>query len=525
MTTLMLGIDGGTFDVLDGLAADGVMPCLAGALRTGARARLASTVNWLTPQAWTTVATGRSPGNHGVFDFVRAEERPDGFYFTLTDARDVACETIWATAERHGRRSAALNLPVMFPPQGDDGLVVPGFVPWRHLRRYTRPSGAFDRLRALPGFDLHRLGMDLDLERHTVQGLDRDEMAAWIRHHIERERQWSLVLDHVLRRESPDLVGINFDGNDKLLHLFWRLVAGPVDDLAPWERPLRELCLTYYRELDGHLARAVEAAGPEACVFVVSDHGFGPSDEVVYLNAWLARRGHLVWGERAPRDDVGALTVDRLRHHVEMVDWGRTRAYVLTPSSNGIRIRVAAHAGDPGVPPEEYAAFRGRLADELRELRHPEDGARVITRVRTREEAYPGDRSHLAPDLLVTLRDGGFVSILNSDCDVRTRPEVVGTHREHGIFLATGPGIEPGVRLPDQRIVDLAPTLLHSLGVPIPGDYEGTVVRGLFRDEPAPARAPVPVVAGAPAAGSRDPVYSREEEAEILGRLESLGYL
>ena len=107
---LMLGIDGGAFDVLDRLADDGVMPFLRGFRERAARARLASTANWLTPQAWTTVATGRTPGNHGVFDFVRAEERPGGLYFTLTDARDIACETIWETASAHGRSVAALNL-------------------------------------------------------------------------------------------------------------------------------------------------------------------------------------------------------------------------------------------------------------------------------------------------------------------------------------------------------------------------------------------------------------------------------
>lgn len=521
----MLGIDGGTFDVLDPLVADGTMPFLGGLMRSGARARLTSTANWLTPQAWTTVATGRTPGNHGVFDFVRAEDRPDGMYFTLTDARDVAVETIWTTASRAGRTIAALNLPVMFPARERDGLVVPGFVPWRHLRRYTRPPGAFEELSALPGFDLHRLGMDLDLERHTVQGLSRDEMATWIRHHIERERQWSLVLQHVLRHKAPDLTAINFDGNDKLLHLFWRSVVTPRADLEPWAQELHDLCRTYYRELDDHLRQAATAAGPDARVLVVSDHGFGPSHEVVYLNTWLAGRGDLAWGDRAPRDTDGALTVDRLRHHVEMIDWQRTRAYVLTPSSNGIQIRVSAHTGDPGVPPEEYDGYRARLARDLLQICAPDDGAPVVTRVRTREQAYPGKRCADAPDLLVTLRDGGFVSILNSDRVVRARAEIVGTHREHGVLVAAGPGVPRGRTLPDQAIIDVAPTLLHSLGVAVPDDYEGRVVEGLL--EPGVVEAPVPSPGRRPEpeAAAREPIYSAEEEAEVLGRLEALGYL
>jgi predicted AlkP superfamily phosphohydrolase/phosphomutase len=528
----MLGIDGGTFDVLDQLTSTGIMPGLQDLMERSARARLGSTVNWLTPQAWTTATSGRTPGNHGVFDFVRAEERPGGLYFTLTDSRDVKCETIWSTVSRYGRRIAALNLPAMFPPRPVNGMVVPGFVPWRHLRRYTYPADAFDSIRVLPGFDLKRLGMDIDLERQTVQGLRCTEMAAWIRHHILRERQWATILDHVLDLGDTDLVAINFDGNDKLLHLFWRFIISPDGaEFRSWERDIRELCLDYYRELDAHLVRAVAAAGPGARIFVVSDHGFGPSDEVVYLNAWLQRRGYLAWGDRAPLDQAGALTVDRLRHHVEMIDWDRTLAYVLTPSSNGICIRVARRPGDPGVDPADYGRFRSQLAAELTKLTSPVDGGRVIVRVRTREEAYPGQCSDRAPDLLVTLRDGGFVSILNSDHDVRCRDEIVGTHREHGILLASGPGIEPNPGLTDQSIVDLAPTLLRSLDIPPPATYEGEAM-AIFDDsrsgadnaaldsDPAWTDGEL-----APLTSRHDGAYSRQEEAQILSQLESLGYI
>lgn len=527
--TLVLGIDGGTFDLLDPLMRAGVMPGLHGLVTAGTRAPLRSTSHWLTPPAWTTAFTGRSPGNHGVFDFFRAEDRPGGMYFTLTDARDVACETVWSMASRHGRSVLALNFPVMFPPQPVDGVVVPGFAPPRHLRRYTLPREAYDELARLPGFDLQDLAMDIDRERKTVQGVDPGAALAWVQAHRAREAQWSRILQHFLITRPWHLAGINFDGNDKLLHLFWRLLD-PVhaEVREPWEQQVRESCLAYFRELDGYLVSAVQAAGEGARTFLVSDHGFGPSHEIFAVNAWLARRGLLTWRQGVAPGSSEALTVDRLKSYVEMVDWTATTAYVLSPSSNGITLRVARQPGDVGITPEDYPAVRARLADELRQVVSPVDHGQVVVGVRTREEAFPGARCAGAPDLQLTLRDGGFVSILNDELDVRPRTEVVGTHREDGILVASGPGVRAGAVLERQSILDLAPTLLVSAGLPVPLDLEGRAVTDLFVEQALATPAPSATCTPHPEAPQQrhpERVYTDEEESDIVRRLGALGYL
>src|SRR5262245_32061280 len=110
------------------------MPCLRRIMEKGVRAPLMSTPNPLTPPAWVSLMTGRSPGAHGVFDFLRAEERGSDVYFTLSDSRDVRTEVIWSIASRQNRTVAALNFPITAPPRPVAGSLVPGFVPWKHLR-------------------------------------------------------------------------------------------------------------------------------------------------------------------------------------------------------------------------------------------------------------------------------------------------------------------------------------------------------------------------------------------------------
>src|SRR4051794_33011232 len=104
---VLIGLDGATFTVLDPLAADGTMPFLSAFMKGGARGVLHSTPHPLTPAAWTTVMTGRSPGNHGVHDFVRVSQDADGVpSYTLVTAADVEVDTIWTIAAGQGCRVA-----------------------------------------------------------------------------------------------------------------------------------------------------------------------------------------------------------------------------------------------------------------------------------------------------------------------------------------------------------------------------------------------------------------------------------
>ena len=101
----------------------------------------------------------------------------------------------------------------------------------------------------------------------------------------------------------------------------------------------------------------------------------------------------------------------------------------------------------------------------------------------TREQAFAGPFEELGPDLSLVLADGGTISILPSETIVARRPEPRGHHRWEGIFLAAGPGIRAGASVEELSIVDVAPLLLHQLGLPVPEDMAGSVPEAVF--EPA----------------------------------------
>jgi predicted AlkP superfamily phosphohydrolase/phosphomutase len=478
--TILIGLDGATFSILDPLIAEGVMPFLASLFESGARAELASVIPPLTPPAWTSLMTGRSPGNHGILDFLSYEFQADRRHLRVADASDVACETIWSIVSRHGLRANVLNFPLTFPVRPLSGNVVPGWVPWRHLRLACFPDGLYDRLKALPGFDPRELAMDMSLEEKALEGCQReDEYEHAIKLHIRREQQWFNIARYLMREDPAELTAILFDGVDKLQHFCWRFIDANVFPASPsqWELKIRGLCLDYYREVDRLLADIVTSAGADVHTIIASDHGFGPTARVFYLNAWLEKQGYLVWADAAhvKEKHPETLGLGTMARRFYEVDWERTVAYCPTPSSNGIYLSFPAGAANRPKTEQDYRDFREALRRSLLEIEDPSTGEPIIAHIWTREDAFAGPHMGSAPDLTLGLSDGGFVSILPSDEILKPRPEVSGTHRPNGVFAAHGPGVRNGLRLSSLSILDVAPLVLYSMGLPIPVDLEGQV--------------------------------------------------
>jgi predicted AlkP superfamily phosphohydrolase/phosphomutase len=532
-SVVALGLDGATYSILDPLMADGTMPFLGRLVQQGARAVLRSTAHPLSPQAWASVMTGRSPGNHGIFDFVRVEQRGGRPTYTLATSADLRCETIWSIASRHGRRVAALNFPCTFPAPDVNGFVVPGYVPHSYLSRAVHPRSLYDRMVAELKLDIRRLSIDWGLERKAVQGLPDDELERWIELHIEREREWFKITRFLMREEPCQLTAVVFDGVDRLQHLCYHLLdpRGRARYDSARDRQLRERCLEYFRELDGYLEELVSLAGPESLILVISDHGAQPAgDRIFYANVWLEQRGLLAWEEGVPLDDDGRVALDDNRESGLLFDWSKTRACALTSSSNAILVRQASTAegrGGEAAGGEDAPALRRRLARELMSATDPETGRPIVERVLVRDEAFAGIAVDDAPDLTLVLEEPGFLSVLRADLPMKPRRTPFGTHHRDGVFIAYGPGIEAGAELAPLSILSVAPTVLYGLGLTVPRDMEADPALRAFtgpvasheQASAAPGRADG-------AAGDGEAVtLDSEGEAQIVERLKLLGYL
>lgn len=528
-STLLIGLDGATFTILNPLMENGTMPFLKRFMTEGVSAELLSTPHPLTPPAFTSLATGRNPGNHGIYDFIRREERDGEIFFTLYDSRDIRCETIWSIASRQGCQIMLLNFVLTAPVQDNiQGYIVPGMVSWRHLRRHIYPPNLYEEIKTLPGFDAKKVAWEFKQMEKALHVLPGEEQQKWIIHQIEREQQWFNIMKDLLHKHPTDLKVIVFDGMDKIQHICWQFLDPGFLSSKPseWEKQIRELCLRYFRQLDEFIAELVEMVGAQTRTFIISDHGFGPAYTRFRLNQFLANAGYLKWRD-ATIDEGNKDDTD-----LAELDWKQTTAYCPTPSSNGIYIQVASSThGENGVLAEDYLKFRQTLVNKLFEITDPVSGKRIVQDVLLREKAFPGLAMNEAPDITLVLHDHTFVSVSKGESIIEQKESIGGTHYPEGIFSAAGPGIRQGVKLDQLSILDIAPMLLYSLNLPIPENFEGRVPLEMFENEHLNT---YPVVVGAPAGienssiVSTEPqqeVYTEEEKKNIYAQLQNLGYI
>jgi predicted AlkP superfamily phosphohydrolase/phosphomutase len=205
-------------------------------------------------------------------------------------------------------------------------------------------------------------------------------------------------------------------------------------------------------------------------LLVVSDHGFHAFDREVDLNAWLVREGFM-----RRRDAAG--------DGLDGVDWAHTRAYAVGIGSIDLNLRGREAQGIVA-PGAEADALQAEIAARLRALRDPEGGATVVVRVESSAEAFPGPFAQQGPDLVVAFADGYRSSFANARGVTGAHVIEPNLHRWSGDHAASPAEDTPGILMAnfpiahgDPSLIDIAPTVLGLLGVPLPDGLDGKDLR------------------------------------------------
>jgi predicted AlkP superfamily phosphohydrolase/phosphomutase len=378
------------------------------------------------------------------------------------------------------------------------------------------------------------------------------------------ERRTALALQ-LIDEEQLDAMVVVFGATDRVQHNFWRYydpAFGARLDL-PREADHDDVIPDIYRRADAAIGRLLARVGEDTTVFIISDHGGGPAAmQYLHTNAWLQQQGFLnvrrsqdtlVSGLRravmAARRGLGAQVEHRLRgllpngvieqgralvRNVAQIDWPATQAYrfPMYPPTEGIVINVAGRQPQGTVQPGgEYEQVREQILEQARHLIDPVTEQPVVLHAYKREELYTGPHAERAPDIVLILaedyRGGTNVhSPVITTVDPSLLSKVNGEHRMHGVLMTRGPMIRQDVWVENARLVDMAPTILYALGVPVPQEMDGVVLEEIFSllyRESHPAQYTDQGKAGDIAAV--DSGLTPEEEEQVRRHLERLGYL
>jgi predicted AlkP superfamily phosphohydrolase/phosphomutase len=552
---LLIGLDGATLDLIEPWAKEGQLPNLASLMAQGTYGRLASVMPVLSSAAWSSFMTGKNPGKHSIYDFVR--RAPDSYRLRVVNHSHNRGDSLWKILSRHDRKVGVINVPMTYPPEEVNGFIVTG-LGTPDYKTFTYPENL--------GKELLKRGYRVNKQVYYRPGNESQYLQEL---YDIAEKQFQAT-QWLLQTQDWDFFMVVFFDTDQMAHYFWRHMDSshplhnPQTD-APFQKAIQE----YYQRMDAYIGALRQTAGEDANLIVISDHGTGPMYQDVFLNEWLRREGYLAieeevadlkgryrfFGslgltrdglsaflrrnglgrvERAIKDVIGNgiefLPKTRRAEFPQAINWEKTRAYSFGYQGQ-IYLNVKGREPQGIVAPgEEYDQLRQEIIEKLGALTNPQDGKPVVDQVYKKEEVFQGSYTDFAPDLVLVMR--GLSYNTRPGYEFSTRPGKMfsdpltnesGSHRREGIFFAAGPDINPLGLQSGLRLVDVAPTVLHLLDCPIPPDMDGSVL------EECLASSQKPSMEGKPSQESENPAtpeeLSDQEEQEMIDRLKNLGYL
>ncbi len=493
---VVIGIDGAEWKVIRRLWQEGRLPHLRRLAEEGTATELGTDYG-ASPVIWSTIATGRPPEVHGITDF--AVETETGTVPVSSSLRRVPA--LWNMASRARLRTAVLGWWASWPAEDVAGVVVSDRA---HLLadRIVHPPSYLESFlvqrdaagRSYPGFSGLTKARDLWMDDSATR-------------------------DRIMAHEARRLVGLGFDlfltyfrSVDVASHRYWKAFEPEHYPSATEEEIETEggVIPAVYDATDEAIGDILAAAPPEANVFVISDHGFfaGPEERFVNLNSerLLEHLGLLVRNGQA-------------------VDFARSVAYPvespLHARTKKFRISVAGREPGGRIAERGLGAAVRDLSKTLQSVTYA--NGKPVFRIR---RAAREMRADLVAEVNV---DDPTLEILvgtTSYADVVVYIDrISGTHdrRHHGIFIARGPDLLPGASAEGITILDVAPTILFALGLPVAEDFPGEPKEELFREE-FRKRHPLRTV---PTWGTMETwgVESSPVDSRILDELRALGYI
>jgi predicted AlkP superfamily phosphohydrolase/phosphomutase len=317
-------------------------------------------------------------------------------------------------------------------------------------------------------------------EEHNGLSNGRFDEEAYLQHCelvlAERERTMNFELNCF----NEGLFFILFDTPDRVQHMLWRFR----DPEHPYfERDASpELAAgieDHYRRCDSLLSSALDKVDENTLLVVLSDHGFGSFRRAFDTNTWLWQNGLLSLKDgKKPSEELVA--------GFSAVEWSKTYAYAVGLGGIYLNFKGREAAGILGEGTEADRVRRA-IQSGLPEFADSKSQGPAIRSVSRREEIYSGPFARNSPDLLVNFHRGfrvswqsavgGFANSLMEDNMRRwSGDHIVDPQSVPGVlFMNRRCALDPSAGMTPQ-IIDLAPTILNYLDVPVPEAMEGTTL-------------------------------------------------
>lgn len=508
---LVIGLDGINWQMINKLVEEDNPQTFVKLMKEGVRGNLSSVIPASTGSAWTSFATGKKPANHGCFEFILPQSSFNEQ--KVINSGNIKGITFYEILDDNRKKCIIINLPISYPPR-INGIIVPDWSASCDDKIF--PSELEEEIpelwnyRAFPAMSL----------------LAKNKLVEYIKDIEDVEKKRFEAAKKLFKKEW-DFFFILFSGTDWIQHILYdKLVSG--EEISTLTK--------LYHEIDGYIKWFADNSSQDTTVLVMSDHGFKAYNGAFNTNAWLIKNEYLKLEpgtEPIPKltleEDYEKAELNKLNirlprlilENLSNYSWAKTLYRKITnflPITVKVNIdlqpklsETIAYCGGSGsnygfiyinrkgrfesgiVDKEDYETIRGEIIEKLDLLKEP-DGEKAVAHIWKGEDIYLGDCVDKAPDIVFMLDNYRVIASSGSPVYF-TDKEATGSgcnaHSLYGVFIAYGSNIKNGVEIQDACIIDLAPTILHVLGIPVPKDMDGRVLKEIFKQGSELAKRPI----------------------------------
>ena len=390
--TIIIGLDGVPYGVIKNLAKTGIMKNLATIIKDGVFRQMTSSIPEISSIAWSSIITGKNPGEHGIYGFI--DLHPGTYRMFFPNFSTLKVPPFWAT---ENGISVIINVPSTYPARELNGVLIAGFVAL-NLEKAVYPAEFVPHLTDI-GYQI-----DVDSGKaHQSMDLFLRDLDRTLKSRIETYR-------YLWNTQEWQTFMLVFTGTDRLFHFLWNAY----EDAS---HKYHETVLDHFRQIDEVIGEIAERMNDDDHLLLLSDHGFEALTSEINLNFCLKEQGFLA-------------IKDGKEDNIANID-SATIAFALDPSR--IYVNLKGKFPEGSVKPQD----KERVIDDLISLFQSleVDGKKVVKNIYRSQEIYHGPYMDQAPDLVLLGNKG-----LNLRANIKAKQLIdkgifTGKHSQEDAFL------------------------------------------------------------------------------------------
>ena len=283
---LLIGWDAADWKIINDLMDRGRMPHTQKLVEGGTMGNLRTLSPVLSPMLWTSIATGKRPGKHGIYGFSEPNATGTGVQPMNNTSRK--CKAIWNILNQNDLRSLVVGWWPSHPAEPIDGVMVSDFFhkapqkpadPWKLLPRCIHPNeltATLSELRVHP-LELTRQDILPFLPNGAEIDQNIDRRVNSVMRVLAECSTIHATATELLEKQDWDFAAIYYDAIDHFCHGFMKYHPPQQPQISDDDfRIYQHVVTTGYVYHDMMLGRLLELTNEDTTVMLISDHGFHP---------------------------------------------------------------------------------------------------------------------------------------------------------------------------------------------------------------------------------------------------------